>query len=169
MIPGWGRSSWRVPGRTPKLSRSSASVIGPTRVWCSCGQEAGTPRLAWHSSNTPGYRSSTRRTNWPEACRAASRIIHGASVAWPMALPRPRRARRRRMRPSPRLLAWGVRHSRSPRASSCWQPGAWGVRASTGQILQRPPSRPQSSSGFRWLSRSIRRIFRTRQRPGSFG
>ena len=50
MIPGWGRSSWRVPGRTPKLSRSSASVIGPTRVWCSCGQEAGTPSLAWHSS-----------------------------------------------------------------------------------------------------------------------
>src|SRR5271156_2716946 len=34
MIPGWGRSSWRAPGRTPKLSRSSASVIGPTRVWC---------------------------------------------------------------------------------------------------------------------------------------
>jgi acetate---CoA ligase (ADP-forming) len=30
------------------------------------------------------------------------------------------------------------------------------VRASTGQILQRPPSRPQSSSGFRWLSSSIR-------------
>src|SRR5438270_12974878 len=28
MIPGWGRSSWRVPGRTPKLSRSSASVTG---------------------------------------------------------------------------------------------------------------------------------------------
>jgi hypothetical protein len=24
--PGWGRSSWRVPGRTPKLSRSSASA-----------------------------------------------------------------------------------------------------------------------------------------------
>src|SRR5260370_10302045 len=54
MIPGWGRSSWRVPGRMPKLSRSSASVIGPTRVWCSCGQEAGTPRLAWHSSRAPG-------------------------------------------------------------------------------------------------------------------
>jgi len=32
------------------------------------------------------------------------------------------------------------------------------VRVSTGQILQRPPW-PQSSSGFRWLSRSIRRIF----------
>jgi hypothetical protein len=30
-------------------------------------------------------------------------------------------------------------------------------------------SRPRSSSGFRWLSRSIRRIFRTRQRLGSFG
>jgi len=41
MIPGWGRSSWRVPGRRPKLSRSSASVIGPTRAWCSCGQAAG--------------------------------------------------------------------------------------------------------------------------------
>ena len=40
---------------------------------------------------------------------------------------------------------------------------------STWQILQRPPSRPQSSSGFRWLSRSIRRISCTRQRPGSFG
>ncbi len=117
----------------------------------------------------PGYRSSTRRTNWPEACAAASRIIHGASVAWPMALPRPRRARRRRMQPSPRRLAWGVRHSRSPRASSCWQPGAWRARVSTGQILRKPPSRPQSSSGFRWLSRSIRRIFRTRQRPGSCG
>ena len=50
MIPGWGRSSWRVPGRTPRLGRSSASVIGPTRVWCSCGQEAGTPKLACHSS-----------------------------------------------------------------------------------------------------------------------
>ena len=75
--------------------------------------------------------SSTRRTRWPEACGAASRIIHGASAAWPMALPRPRRARRRRMRPSPRRLAWGVRHSRSPRASSCWRPGAWGVRVST--------------------------------------
>ncbi len=28
------------------------------------------------------------------------------------------------------------------------------MRASTGQILQRKPSRPQKSSGFRWLSRS---------------
>ena len=28
MIHGWGRSSWRVPGRTPRLGRSSASVIG---------------------------------------------------------------------------------------------------------------------------------------------
>ena len=54
MIRGWGRSSWRVPGRTRKLSRSSASVIGPTRVWCSCGPEAGTPRLAWDCSGTPG-------------------------------------------------------------------------------------------------------------------
>ena len=33
-------------------------------------------------------------------------------------------------RPSPRRSAWGVRHSRSPRASSCWRPGAWRVRAS---------------------------------------
>jgi acyl-CoA synthetase (NDP forming) len=47
--PGWERSSWRVLGRTPKLSRSSASAIGPTRVWCSCGQEAGTRRLARHA------------------------------------------------------------------------------------------------------------------------
>ena len=113
--------------------------------------------------------SSTRRTRWPEACGAGSRIIHGASAAWPMALPRPRRARRRRMRRSPRRLAWGVRHSRSPRASSCWQPGAWGVRVSAWWGPRRPPSRPRSSSGFRWLSRSIRRIFCTRQRPGSFG
>jgi acetate---CoA ligase (ADP-forming) len=82
-----------------------ASAIGPTRVWCSYGQEAGTRRLAWHSSRVPGYRSSTRRKNWPEACRAASRIILGASVAWPMALPRPRRARRCRTTPSPRLSA----------------------------------------------------------------
>jgi acyl-CoA synthetase (NDP forming) len=27
-------------------------------------------------------------------------------------------------------VGWGVRHSRSPRASSCWWPGAWGVRVS---------------------------------------
>ncbi len=113
--------------------------------------------------------SSTRRTRWPEACGAASRIIHGASAAWPMALPRPRRARLRRMKRSPGRLAWGVRHSRSPRASSCWQPGAWGVRVSAWWGLRRQPSRPRSSSGFRWFSRSIRRIFRTRQRPGSFG
>src|SRR6202045_4252228 len=126
---GWAANP---AGGTVKPSRSPASVIGPTRVWCSCGQEAGTPRAAWHSSRTPGYLSSTRRTRWPEACGAAWRIILGASVAWPMALPRPRRARRRRMRPSPRLLAWGVRHSRSPRAKSCWQPGEWGVRVSTG-------------------------------------
>src|ERR1700730_4111120 len=66
MIPGWGRSSWRAPGRTPRLSRSSANVTGPTRASCSCGQEAGTPRVAWHSSNTPGYRSSIRRTNWSQ-------------------------------------------------------------------------------------------------------
>ncbi len=84
-----------------------------------------------HSSRTPGYRSSTRRTNWPAACRAASRITHGASVAWPTALPPPRRARRLRMRPSHGRSAWGVRPSRSPRASSCWRPGAWRARAST--------------------------------------
>jgi ATP-grasp domain len=35
----------------------------------------------------------------------------------------PDRAQRCRIRPSPGLWAWGVRLSRSPRASSCWQPG----------------------------------------------
>ena len=72
-------------------------------------------------------------------------------------------------RPSPRLSAWGVRRSRSPRASSCWRPGAWRVRASTGQLPRRPPSRPRSSSGFRWRSRSTRRTSCTRPRPGSCG
>src|SRR5258708_16062138 len=46
---------------------------------------AGTPRLASHSSRMPGYLSSTRRTVWPEACRAAWHITHGASDAWAMA------------------------------------------------------------------------------------
>ena len=135
MIPGWGRSSWRVPGRTPKLSRSSASVIGPTRVWCSCGQEAGTPRLAWHSSNTPGYRSSTRRTNWPEACRAASayhtwrerRLADGfatapsrtavqdEAIAQALGLGRPTLSESE----SKQLLAaWGVGSARERRANS---------------------------------------------------
>src|SRR5205823_267154 len=82
-------------------------------------------------------------------------ITHGASVAWPMALPQPHRARRRRMRPSPRRWASAARHSRSPRASSCWPPGAWRARASAGQTPQRKPWRPQSSSGFRWFSNSI--------------
>ncbi len=49
------------------------------------------------------------------------------------------------------------------------RPGEWRARASTGQILQRPPSLPQKSSDFRWSSRSTRRIFCTIQRPGSFG
>src|SRR5215472_14994095 len=35
-----------------------------------------------------------------------------------MALPRPRRARRRKMQPSPRLLAWGVGSAREHRANS---------------------------------------------------
>ncbi len=126
-------------------------------------------KVAWHSSKAPGSRSSTRPINWPAACKAGSHITHGASVAWPTVLPPPRRAPHLRMRPSPGLSAWGVRPSRSPRAKSCWRPGAWGVRVNTGQIPPRPPSRPQKSSGFRWFSRSTRRIFRTRQRPGSFG
>src|SRR5258708_3309507 len=71
MILGWGRSWWRAPGRIPKPSRSSASVIGATRAWCSCGPEAGTPRRAWRSSGKPGYRSSKPRTNLAAAIRAA--------------------------------------------------------------------------------------------------
>jgi hypothetical protein len=70
------------------------------------------------------------RTRWPEACGADWRIIPGASAGWPMGLPRRRRARLGRMRLSLRRLAWGVRCCRSPRASGCWRPGAWGVRVS---------------------------------------
>ena len=80
--------------------------------------------------------------------QTASPIIHGARIASPTALPRPRRARRRRIRPSPRRSAWGVRHSRSPRASFCWPPGAWRVRARSGQIPRRKPSRAAEQIGF---------------------
>ena len=109
------------------------------------------------------------RQTGPRPAAAASRITHGARIAWPTALPPPRRARRRRIRPSPRRSAWGVRPSRSPRASFCWRPGAWRVRARSGQIPPRKPSEPPSSSGIRWPSKSIRRISCTRPRPGSSG
>ena len=135
MIPGWGRSSWPAPGPTPRLGRSSRSVIGPTRAWCSCGPEAGTPRPASPSSKAPGSRSSTRRTNWPAACRAGSPITPGASAAWPTASPPPRRARAPQDQAIARALglgrptlseseskellaAWGVASARERRANS---------------------------------------------------
>ena len=135
MIPGWGRSSSRAPGPTRKLSRSLASATGPTRVWCSCGPEAGTRRRASHSSKQPGYRSSTRRTNCREACRAASpyytwrepRRSDGFAAAPPRTAPQDAAIAQTLGRGRPTLseseskellAAWGVAIARERRADS---------------------------------------------------
>jgi len=108
-------------------------------------------------------------TRWPEACGAFSRIIQDASAAWPMALPLHHRAPLGRMQRSPGRLGWGVRHSRSPRASSCL--AAWGVGSAREHLAASAEAAvaARNSSDFRWFSKSIRRIFCTRPRPGWFG
>ncbi len=83
-----------------------------------------------------GLQSRLKYHTWRER-----RLADGFATAPPRTAPQDAGHR-------PGSWAWGVRHSRSPRASSCWQPGEWRVRASTGQILQRPPSRPQEQLGF---------------------
>ena len=70
-------------------------------------------------------------------------------------------------RPGPRpgaSDAFGVREQ-----AAAGEPGVWPVRASAWSRPRRPPSRPRSSSGFRWRSRSTRRTSCTRPRPGWCG
>src|SRR3979490_905844 len=66
MIPEWGRSSSRAPGRTPRPSRSSASVIGPTRVWCSCGRGARIPIFYTPDKLARGLQSRLAYHTWRE-------------------------------------------------------------------------------------------------------
>jgi len=77
-----GRSSWRAPGRTPRPTKSSDTRDSTDKgVGVPVDRKAATPNPACPSSRALGSRSSTRRTNWPAACRAAAPITPGASVA----------------------------------------------------------------------------------------
>ena len=163
MIPGWGRSSCAVPGRTPKLGRSSASVITWRRAWCSGGQEAGHevgPAQLKHA-RIPIFYTPEKLAEATEPCSVYSYMV---SIAWPMALPLPRRARRRRMRPSP---SSGLGRPTLSESESKQLLAAWGVRVrvSTGVILigRRSDRRARVSGGSQGR---FARIPHRRQRPG---
>ena len=137
-------------GRIPKLSRSSASAIGPARVWRSCGPEAahkaGLPQLK-HARipifDTPeklarGLASRLAYHTWRE-----HRLADGFATAPSRTAPQDEAIAQ--------ALALGRSETPAVREQRAVGRLGGGERARAPAVPPRPRSPPQKSSGFRWL------------------